>query len=59
MTITQYLHGLENHQFISNADFFAEVQARWKDDPEVVSLCSCERLHQHKQVSGVYFTTFG
>ena len=32
------------------------MQARWKDDPEVVSFCSCERLHQHKQVSGVNFT---
>ena len=57
MKITLYLPGLEDHQFISNSDVISEVQARWKDDPEVVSFCSCERLHQHKQVSGVNFTS--
>ena len=49
------LGSIENHLLISNADVIAELQARWKDDPEV-PCCSCERLHQHKQVSGVDFT---
>ena len=56
MKITLYLPGLEDRQFISNSDVISEVQVRWKDDPEVVSLCSCERLHQHKQVLSVNFT---
>ena len=46
---------IEHHLLISHADEIAEVQARWKDDPEF-SCCSCERLHQRKQVSGVDFT---
>ena len=50
------LGSIEHHLLISNADLIAEVQARWKDDPEF-PCCSCERLHQRKQVSSVNFTT--
>ena len=49
------LGSIEHHLLISNADVIAELQARWKDDPEF-PCCSCERLHQRKQVSGVDFT---
>ena len=49
------LGSIEHHLLKSNADLIAEVQARWKDDPEF-PYCSCERLHQRKQVSGVNFT---
>ena len=49
------LGSIEHHLLISNADLIAEVQVRWKDDPEF-PCCSCERLHQHKQVSSVNFT---
>ena len=49
------LGSIENHLLISYADVIAELQARWKDDPEF-PCCSCERLHQRKQVSGVDFT---
>ena len=49
------LGSIEHHLLISNADLIAEVQARWKDDPEF-PCCSCERLHQRKQVSSVNFT---
>ena len=49
------LGSIKHHLLISNADVIAEVQARWTDDPEF-PCCSCERLHQRKQVSGVDFT---
>ena len=35
------LGSIENYLLISNADVIAELQARWKDDPEF-PCCSCE-----------------